>query len=87
MIPVDFKQRELPQWEESSYYRVVVKLFSTNVPHDAVLYTGFLNHEGKPGAYSWVMGPDYDNSIPAWDNKKLEILYAEKLFTEGKLDL
>ena len=48
-------------WIERAYYVVMVKLNSSNVPHKAIFYTGFLNgDDGGPGGYSGLFNPTYE---------------------------
>jgi hypothetical protein len=48
------KGRVLPYggWKASTWYVVHVSYRSTNPIHEALLYTGFLDSDGNPGAYS-----------------------------------
>ena len=44
--------------KENSYYAVWVKVSENNVPHKAVLYTGFMT-----GSYRKIMTGTYEQSI------------------------
>lgn len=42
-------------WKAKSHYIIEVKFFKTNLPHRKLFYTGFLDNEGRPGSYSWII--------------------------------
>jgi hypothetical protein len=75
-------------WEESTYYRVRVKLYPNNITHEAIFFTGFLNGKNSsPGGYSSLWCANYDSEHPyERNNTKIKIFSAIKLFTEDQME-
>ena len=58
--------RQTPKggWVERCWYLVKVSHRKSNPVHEALLYTGFLDVEGQPGGYSFVMASNGGDKNP-----------------------
>lgn len=67
-------------WKGECYYEVVVSSNRNNPCHRSILYTGFLNDDKTPGAYSAVWNPTYDGPESVGS---FHYIWAKRLLMRG----
>lgn len=47
-------------WEEQTLYVVDVAFSSSNIIHESLFYSGFLDEDGNPSSYNKIFNPGYE---------------------------